>query len=536
MLTKRREPLILLDYSQPSSVNETINTLTLNELFSSDILNIIRAHFFKYRHVTLMTYDVRLLRKPFNKGLMLLLMGRGCGKIVDSKGITIHLGGMLLFSWALRGLLEMITGHLYVRIILPGRISNLSSTKKQAHSVVKSSSPLYLRTDMVFGVTAGGSIAHISGVANCFKSIYGHLDFFSTDHIPSISRDIEQNIIEIDRKYSDSPNIKEMLYSFYIARYVSRKLTSSPKFIYQRYSLCNFSGVLLANEYHCPFVLEYNGSEIWIAKNWGGQYKNYDMASKIEQLDLHRADLVVTVSEALKVTLIDSGIPESKILVNPNGVDVELYSSDVDCSAVRDSHLLDDCFVFGFIGTFGDWHGVMILIQAFHQLVCTLPNERGHLRLMMIGEGKLFPEAEKYIAENDLEDCCILTGTVPQAEGPRYLSACDVLVSPHVQNSDGSEFFGSPTKLFEYMAMEKPIIASDLAQIGDVLDESVAILVTPGDVEQLARAMKRTCENRSKFSVLAKKARERVIALYTWEAHTQRIVDRITMLERVKDD
>ena len=62
-----------------------------------------------------------------------------------------------------------------------------------------------------------------------------------------------------------------------------------------------------------------------------------------------------------------------------------------------------------------------------------------------------------------------LAGIRPQTETPRTLAASDILLSPHVPNPDGTPFFGSPTKLFEYMAMAKPIVASDLDQVGWVL-------------------------------------------------------------------
>jgi hypothetical protein len=52
---------------------------------------------------------------------------------------------------------------------------------------------------------------------------------------------------------------------------------------------------------------------------------------------------------------------------------------------------------------------------------------------------------------------------------PAYLDACDILASPHVPSIDESEFFGSPTKLFEYLAMEKGIVASRLGQVGEVI-------------------------------------------------------------------
>ncbi len=62
-----------------------------------------------------------------------------------------------------------------------------------------------------------------------------------------------------------------------------------------------------------------------------------------------------------------------------------------------------------------------------------------------------------------------MPGRVPHAEGARLLRACDIFVSPHASHMVDGPFFGSPTKLFEYMAMGRAIVASDLEQIGEVL-------------------------------------------------------------------
>ncbi len=72
------------------------------------------------------------------------------------------------------------------------------------------------------------------------------------------------------------------------------------------------------------------------------------------------------------------------------------------------------------------------------------------------------------------------------------LACSDVCVSPHVPNPDGTPFFGSPTKLFEYMGLGKPIVASDLDQIGEVIEhERSGLLCPPGDVEAAAAAIRR---------------------------------------------
>jgi glycosyltransferase involved in cell wall biosynthesis len=125
-------------------------------------------------------------------------------------------------------------------------------------------------------------------------------------------------------------------------------------------------------------------------------------------------------------------------------------------------------------------------------------------------------------------DACILTGLIPQEEGPDYLAACDILVCPHVPNPDGTRFFGSPTKLFEYMAMGKGIVASDLEQIGEVLEHNhTAWMVTPGDVESLMLGLKTLIDDRQLRNRLGEAARCEVVAKYTWSQHTQKIIDKL---------
>src|SRR5207302_846103 len=121
------------------------------------------------------------------------------------------------------------------------------------------------------------------------------------------------------------------------------------------------------------------------------------------------------------------------------------------------------------------------------------------------------------------------TGRIPHDDVAAYLDACEILVAPHVPATDGSEFFGSPTKLFEYMAMAKPVIASRLGQIAEVIrDGENGLLIEPGDAVALARAIERLTGDQSLRERLGVRARQTVVAQYTWHHNAARIFDTVS--------
>jgi glycosyltransferase involved in cell wall biosynthesis len=115
---------------------------------------------------------------------------------------------------------------------------------------------------------------------------------------------------------------------------------------------------------------------------------------------------------------------------------------------------------------------------------------------------------------------------LPHAEMPKYLGACDILVSPHGRQADGGEFFGSPTKLYEYMAMGKPIVASRVGQIGEVLvDGESALLVGPDDPDALSAAIVRLIDDAGLRENLGRAARQAAETRHTWRQNAERVVE-----------
>lgn len=397
---------------------------------------------------------------------------------------------------------------------------------------------LYLRTLYALNLKAGGSVGHTAGVINAMSNCVD-LSVYSNDELVDVKCNI--NIIRpFVRKYLPQ-NIKEILLNIqFINKLNMGKIR--PDMIYQRHTAASFVGAYLAKKYGVPFILEFNSSEVWKMRNWKTSEKlckrmlktfyNYVFQSRlvaaVEKYNLKNAAVIVVVSDALKDGLVAQGIPESRILVNPNGVDVEKFRPGIGGEIIRKKLSLEHKKVIGFIGTFGQWHGVEELAKAIVRFYAIHADMADKVRFLLIGDGILMGNVKAILQEGKCLDKVIMPGLIMQQEAPKYLDACDIFVSPHIPNKDGTKFFGSPTKLFEYMAMEKGIVASSLDQISDILEDDVtARLVEPGNICELAERIYELVSNEELAKKLGKNARHEVMEHYTWDKHVKKIFDKL---------
>lgn len=380
---------------------------------------------------------------------------------------------------------------------------------------------LFLRTDLAGKILAGGSVTHIKGFINGAKQL-GFETIYSAD-FPLINHPI--SIIVKPNTFLDFFDEIQMIdYHFRVIK----KLKSCFRniqigVIYQRHSVFNASGVILASKFNVPLILEVNNSEVWAKKNWSRLFFE-KLATKIENFALQNADVIGVVSEVTKNQIKDLCENESKIVINPNGVDPEKFSPDVDGNQIKKELKLENYFVVGFIGTFSRWHGVETLFDAAVKVI----EQNDKIKFLLIGDGNLKSNLELKTHQLGLDEKIIFTGIIPHDRAPEYLAACDVLVSPHLGFEDGTKFFGSPTKLFEYMAMGKPIIASDLEQIGEIIQNEInGLKFSPGNVDQLVKCIFRLFKDPELGAQLGKKAREDVIQNYTWKQNAYRVLSRV---------
>jgi glycosyltransferase involved in cell wall biosynthesis len=407
---------------------------------------------------------------------------------------------------------------------------------------------LYLNANLWFGVKAGGSVSHIAGVANELQQQGYGVVLASAGGRGMVKNEIPLVDLPAPRVFG----LPYELNYYRFGRMAERQLLGLSNrrwnFIYQRMSVGNFTGVQLSRAWGVPLVLEYNGSEVWIAKNWGRSMRYERLALGAEEASLRHAHLVVTVSDVLRDELIERGVEARRIVSYPNCIDPDTFNpAEWDSRAIglrsRLGFAPDDVLVM-FLGTFGQWHGAEVLAGAIRKLAdqraAWLRDRR--LRFVLVGDGLKMPEVRKILDSEECRRVVMLTGLVPQHEAPAYLRMADIVVSPHVANADGSKFFGSPTKLFEYMAMGKPIVASDLDQIGEVLRNSVrsadlpqgepvgtesevALLCPPGSDDAIITGLQFLVERPGWRHVLGANARKEALNKYTWKHHVDAIIE-----------
>ncbi len=378
----------------------------------------------------------------------------------------------------------------------------------------------------------GGAMTHVRGVlqglaaqrAKCeiFTGLSQGYSPFRSHHIPAKKRFYL---------------VKESLLISYHLRFCLKVLMAlqekSVQALYQRHGSFTIAGALLSQWLRVPLVLEYNGSEAWMARHWG-QPRFSTWLGLFEDCALSSASLIVAVSEALREELLSRGIPSERILVNPNAVDPQSFRPACGGKELRKrlGFMAEDVIV-GFVGSFSYWHGIPVLQDAIQQLLgAESHRSQGRpVRFLLVGSGVLHHDLQRACAEFERVGAVVFAGAIPHDWVPAYLDAADILVSPHIPMPDGRPFIGSPTKLFEYMAMGKAIIASDLDQIGRVLrHRETAWLVTPGDANQLVAAIRLLASQPETRNRLGKAAREAAMARHTWSQNATRLLARLELM------
>ena len=482
---------------------------------------LLAGRWFRYRQVDLVTRRRHAFANPFKLILAARLMSRDICRVMDDSGSQqISWPALLIRAFSYGR--DSVAG-----ICLRRRVQrDARQLEDTDHGRLGSGNAIYLVGDPRLRASWGGMATHMRGVLGGMRLEGQPVRLLTTDpRVTTFAADIGvpvDPLPAIDR-FWDFPEMA-LAASADVVVPAARDAIGDrgAAFVYQRNAPFDLSGLRLARSIGAPLVIEYNGSEPWMARHWGRPLRHERLASAVETANLRGADVVVTVSRASADEAIGRGADPKRIVTIPNGVDPERFSPRLDGAAIRTRLGLADGIVIGFSGSFGPWHGTEVLARAFLRL------ERTAARLLLIGDGDRLTATRRIVEEASLGNRMVVAGPVDPDEMPSYLAACDILVSPQVAFPEDTPFFGSPTKLFEYMAMGRAVVASDLGQIRDIVDDGrTGLLAVQGDEISLAHALRRLIDDPELRRRLGDDARREVQAKYTWRHHARHILDKI---------
>ena len=398
---------------------------------------------------------------------------------------------------------------------------------------------LYLRTDFWVKFVSGGSYGHTCYVAKELAAVTKKFVCMLPQRYDLLDTlGVEQAIMDPPANTLNEDGLVTASDHYYPLVKMACRLIK-PAFIYERLCLGNWVAALLSRELQIPYIVEYNGSELSMRRSYNNTAPVYeDLYLKGEEVAFRQASAISVISEHVKTDLVSRGVDARKILVNPNGADLDSYAPAPaeDKQRLRCSlGFADDDCVVGFTGTFGWWHGIDVLAEAIPRICDEMPS----VKFLLIGDGSHKPQLDAAVERHGLNDRVRRVGQVPQHEGAQLLKACDIYVSPHSSHMVDGKFFGSPTKIFEYMAMAGGIVASDLEQIGEVLSPALrppdlarpdlavsnqrAVLCTPGNVDEFVAGVVGLARRRDVADALGQNARRAVADHYSWQRHVSRL-------------
>ena len=302
----------------------------------------------------------------------------------------------------------------------------------------------------------------------------------------------------------------------------SIQLEKKPDFIYERYALWHAGGLAKARELDVPFILEVNSPLPLEAKNFRG-LANQPLAEGIAQLLMRDADGIVCVSEEVAEWVASLRGHRTGVWVIPNGVDHELFTPNG--RSRPDSLPPKDTPVIAFSGSFRPWHGIDDLLDAFRLFV---DQTQSSAHLLLVGDGPAREEFEEKARRFGLSDRVHITGMVPHDEVPKWLEGATMAVAPYPQLDD---FYFSPLKLYEFLALGLPVIATDVGQIRDVIPDGERGLLCPaGSPAALAEAMAKLVSDQERSRQLGDAGRDWVLEHATWTRRVQEILDHVEAL------
>jgi len=374
--------------------------------------------------------------------------------------------------------------------------------------------------------TVGGARAHVLGVINAFMNLHWHVDTYIVgDRVPrpGWSRGFDSRLRSSLGLRIAADLVR--LFAGIVSRWRLAGKFRQTDWVYERSGLfqnlgsrCNKNGI--------PWILEANAlisQEAFLDRR---AIFFYRLAKKMELQAYRRCDALVCVSESLQEQIVAfSGIDPRKALVVANGVDTDLFNPAI--------HPVKRFFkepTIGFVGTMYPWQGLHLLLTVLAEL----SKEGIGLKLVMVGDGPELDGLRRQAVALGLSDDVHFAGRVEWRDVPAAIAGVDIGFSGQVSTASGA-WNGSPIKIYEFMAMKKPVIASAFEDAARTIAAGRSgYLFQPDNAAALKQSIKTAYREKEKWPALGELARKEIERSCGWTERVRNMIDQIETILRQK--
>jgi glycosyltransferase involved in cell wall biosynthesis len=366
---------------------------------------------------------------------------------------------------------------------------------------------------------ASGPRSHVVGVIGAFRELgWDVRTYIVGDRLPRRVAATSHRSLTRHRGWALLADTGRLMLRGVTARRAWHELGQHVDWVYERFATFQALGRPF-QRHGVPWILETQGPFYEEARLDRKSLVLAGLARELELRAYRQCNVLICVSHALRDRLVrEADLPPHKVLVVPNGVDADLFTPAPGAAA-----RVFDGFTIGYAGSLTHWQGIDLLLRAMHRL----DRSAIRLHLVVIGDGMMRVRWEALAAELGLSDRVRFLGRVPQAEVPILIGGTDAGFAGHGESRDG-RVYHSPLKIYEYLAMGTPVIASASEDALLVVREGEnGFVYPPGDVTGLTAALLRAWTARERLRVMGTRAREEILARHTWTHRTRDMQSRI---------
>lgn len=284
-------------------------------------------------------------------------------------------------------------------------------------------------------------------------------------------------------------------------------IATSPQFF------CGWAGVIASWLKWCPLIIEIR--DIWPESivTVGAMRKGLatQILERLEKWMYRSANFIVTVGNGYRENIEKKAAVSNNIAVITNGVDVSRFAPRPEPDGFRDEYGVSGTFVCSYVGTIGMAHGLEVTIEAAKLLVAA---GRRDISFLLVGDGARRAELQKLAEQEGVSDIVRFTGRLDKDRMPDVLAASDCLLV-HLKASDLFETV-IPSKIFEAMAMEKPLVMGVRGESAEIVRRSQAgVFMDPDNARQLAERVQELKDDTTKYASLCANGRDFVAREYS---------------------